>query len=81
MISVVIPAYNYAKYLPDALNSILRQGIDDLEIIVCDDCSTDNTAEVIQGFAAKDKRVKYFLNDKNLGATLNMVIPPEISGG
>ncbi|MGR2679973.1 glycosyltransferase family 2 protein [Chromobacterium haemolyticum] len=72
MISVVIPAYNYAQYLPDTLNSILRQGIDDLEIIVCDDCSTDNTAEVIQKFAAKDPRVKYYLNDKNLGATLNI---------
>lgn len=72
MISIVIPAYNYARYLPDTLNSVLQQGVDDIEIIVCDDCSTDDTRAVVEGFAKQDSRIHYFLNEKNLGATPNI---------
>lgn len=72
MISIVIPAYNYAHYLPDAIDSVLRQDIDDIEVIVCDDCSTDNTAEVVAGYASGDPRVRYVLNAHNLGATPNI---------
>lgn len=72
MISIVIPAYNYAHYLPDAIDSVLRQDIDDFELIVCDDCSTDNTAEVVAAYASRDPRVRYVLNAHNLGATPNI---------
>ncbi|MDC7691970.1 glycosyltransferase [Vogesella indigofera] len=72
MISIVIPAYNYAHYLPDAIHSVRQQGIDDIEVIVCDDCSTDNTAEVVAAIAAQDGRVRYVLNEHNLGATPNI---------
>lgn len=72
MISIVIPAYNYAHYLPDAIHSVLQQGIDDIEVIVCDDCSTDNTADVVAAIAAQDGRVRYVLNERNLGATPNI---------
>ena len=72
MISIVIPAYNYAHYLPDAIHSVLQQGIDDIEVIVCDDCSTDNTADVVAAISAQDARVRYVLNERNLGATPNI---------
>lgn len=72
MISIIIPAYNYGKYLGDAIRSVVEQDIADLEVLVFDDCSTDNTREVVESFCREDNRVKYFLNERNLGATPNI---------
>ena len=49
-VSVIIPCYNYGRYLPEAVGSVVGQTMDDLEIIIVDDGSTDETAEVIRGF-------------------------------
>ena len=62
-VSVVIPAYNRADVLPRALDSVFAQDFDDLEIIVVDDASTDNTAEVVASIG--DPRLKYFRHDTN----------------
>ncbi len=64
-ISVVIPCYNYGKYLKRCINSVLNQTRKPQEIWVIDDCSLDNTKEVVKFY--KDK-IKYFRNKKNLGA-------------
>ncbi len=63
-ISVIIPAYNRAEFLQEALNSVLNQSLSVREIIVVDDGSTDNTAEVVTDF---DEPVQYFPQD-NAGA-------------
>ncbi len=70
-ISVVIPAYNAAKYLPDAIESILNQTFQNFEIIVIDDCSTDKTWAVIQELASNDPRIRAYQNDQNLGIAGN----------
>lgn len=70
-ISVVIPAYNASEFLPDAIESILTQTFQDFEIIIIDDCSTDSTWEVIQGFAQKNSRIRAYHNSKNLGIAGN----------
>src|SRR5688572_19220137 len=70
-VSVVIPAYNAERYLPEAVESILRQTFQDFEVIAIDDCSTDGTWGVIQSFAAKDPRVRAYRNDRNLGIAGN----------
>src|SRR5688572_33013190 len=56
-ISVVIPAFNYAQYLPEAIASVLAQTHRDLECIVIDDGSTDNTQDVVT--AIRDERLRY----------------------
>lgn len=66
LVSVIIPAHNRAGLLPRAIKSILSQTYDNYEIVVADDCSTDNTGEVIKSF--KDKRIVYVRHDRNRGA-------------
>lgn len=60
LISVIVPVYNTAKYLPRCLDSILAQTYNNLEIIIVDDGSTDNSAKIIKSYAQKDPRIKSF---------------------
>ncbi len=57
-ISVIIPIYNTAKYLPACLDSIINQTYKNLEIILIDDGSTDDSSKIINDYAKKDKRIK-----------------------
>lgn len=61
-VSVIIPTHNYARFLVDAAESVLSQTFDDLELIIVDDGSTDNTADVVKQFL-KDQRVRYIYQD------------------
>jgi glycosyltransferase involved in cell wall biosynthesis len=58
LVSVLIPNYNYANYIGDALESVLRQTYTNFEVIVCDDGSTDNSCEVVNNYIQKDSRIK-----------------------
>lgn len=66
LISIIIPTYNRAGMLPCAVKSILAQEYDPVEIIIVDDCSTDNTMEVVSTLT--DPRIRYILCDSNGGA-------------
>ena len=67
-ISVIIPAYNVENYIYDTINSCLAQTFDDIEIIVVNDGSTDNTLEIINSLSAKDNRIKV-ISQENEGVT------------
>lgn len=59
-ISVILPAYNHEKYIEDTLKSLINQTMEDIEIIVVDDGSTDETGKIIEEYAQKDKRIKAY---------------------
>ena len=70
-VSVLIPTYNYARYLPVAIESVLAQDFHDLEVVIVDDCSQDDSAEVIRHYAGLDPRIRFHLNRQNLGLVPN----------
>ena len=72
LVSVCVPAYNYGRYLRTCLESVLIQTISDWELIVCDDCSTDDTADIAQAFADTDPRIRYIRNPQRLGMNGNI---------
>lgn len=67
LVSVVMPAFNASAYIEVAINSILNQTEKDLELLICDDGSIDNTLEICNKFKLIDSRVKVFSNKKNIG--------------
>lgn len=69
-VSVVMGIYNCAHTLPKAIESILNQTYDKWELILCDDCSTDNTYSVAQEYAQKDSRIKLLRNTENTGCNI-----------
>lgn len=70
-VSVLIPSFNYANFLPEAIESVLSQTYQDFEIIVVDNSSTDNTVEVVNSYIKKDSRIKLYVNEENIGMFRN----------
>ena len=66
-ISIFLPIYNKAKYLKRSISSIQRQSIKDIEIIAVNDCSTDNSLDILNEMMRKDQRIKIINNKKNHG--------------
>ncbi|MCU0446113.1 MAG: glycosyltransferase family 2 protein [Microscillaceae bacterium] len=70
-VSVLIPVYNTEKYIAHTINSILNQTYQDWELVIVDDCSTDNTFQICQQYAQQEPRIRLFKNAKNLGMMPN----------
>jgi glycosyltransferase involved in cell wall biosynthesis len=68
-VTIQIPTYNQEQYIAQSLGSCLAQDYPNLEIVVADDCSTDRTREIVEGF--NDPRIRYFRNHTNLGRVGN----------
>lgn len=81
MISVIITAYNVEKFISQAIKSVLKQTYKDIECIVVEDCSTDDTIAQIKHAAKDDKRVKIVQNRENIGAGASRRIGIEASKG
>jgi glycosyltransferase involved in cell wall biosynthesis len=67
LVSVLVPTFNGERYLADALRSAVTQTYEDLEIVVSDDGSTDQTVEIARAFADEDDRVRVEVNQGHLG--------------
>lgn len=67
IISVIIPVYNVENYLAECLESVINQSCKDIEILCINDCSTDNSPEILKEYAGKDPRIKIINHEHNKG--------------
>lgn len=70
LVSIVMPTYNCAKYIEESIISVINQTYTNWELIIVDDCSTDNTEELVKKYCKKDNRIKYSKLDFNSGAAI-----------
>ena len=68
LVSIIMPSWNTGQYIAESIESVLNQTYKNWELIIVDDCSTDNTDEIVVGY--NDERIKYLKNEKNCGAAL-----------
>jgi glycosyltransferase involved in cell wall biosynthesis len=71
LVSILIPVYNRVSLVGESIDSAINQSYKDIEIIICDNCSTDGTWDVLQTYAAIDERIKIFRNEENIGPVRN----------
>lgn len=70
LVSIIMPSYNTANYIRKTIKSVISQTYENWELIIVDDCSTDNTDEVVSPFL-KDQRIRFLKNEKNSGAAIS----------
>jgi glycosyltransferase involved in cell wall biosynthesis len=71
LVSIAMCTYNGDRFIKEQLDSILNQTYKNLEIIITDDCSSDNTVKIIKEYMQKDDRIKFFQNEQNMGFVKN----------
>lgn len=81
LVSIIMPTYNCAKYIGEAINSVLSQTYKNWELIIVDDCSIDNTEEVVKKYLEKDNRIKYFKLSVNSGPAVARNVALEKASG
>ena len=69
LVSIITPSYNTARFVAETINCVLAQTYTNWEMIIVDDCSTDDTDAVVSGFS--DPRIRYLKNEKNSGAAVS----------
>jgi glycosyltransferase involved in cell wall biosynthesis len=71
LVSIGLPVYNGAAFIEETIESLLKQSLEDFELIISDNASKDGTAEICRYYAAHDPRIRFISNDRNLGAATN----------
>lgn len=71
LISIITPCYNSNDFISETIDSVINQSYKNWELLIIDDCSTDNSVEIIQKYLEKDSRIKLFINNKNSGAAVS----------
>ena len=70
LVSIIMPSYNTGSFIRETIESVLAQSYSDWELIIVDDCSTDNTDDVVSQYLA-DERIRYIKNETNSGAAVS----------
>ena len=81
LVSVIVAVYNMKEHIRQCIESVLRQSMTDLELILVDDVSTDGTADILREYANMDKRIRLVWRDENGGAQLARNAGVAISSG
>lgn len=81
LVSIGLIVFNGQNFIADAIESIINQTFGDFELLVSDNASTDRTSEIGQAYAARDRRVRYLCNERNIGAAANCNRVFELSRG
>lgn len=81
LVSIGMPVYNGESSIQEALESLLAQDYTNFELLISDNASVDKTQEICMSYASRDNRIKYYRNDKNLGAMPNFSKVLDISHG
>lgn len=81
LVSIGMPVYNAERYIRQALDSLLAQDYKNFELIISDNASTDSTSEICQAYVARDKRIRYYRNERNFGSIKNFNRTLELSTG
>ena len=79
MISIITASYNYANYIKECIDSVLSQDFTDWELIIVDDCSVDNSVEIIKSYT--DSRIRLIRNEKNSGLKRTLLRGIQEAGG
>lgn len=70
LVSIITPTYNCGRFIAETIESVLEQSYPDWELIISDDCSTDDTVEIVRSYQAGDPRIRYIRNERNSGAAV-----------
>lgn len=70
LVSIITPSYNTARFIEETIQSVLNQTYTNWEMLIVDDCSSDNTKQIVRKYLS-DGRIKYYENDKNSGAAIS----------
>ncbi|WP_299238949.1 glycosyltransferase family 2 protein [Sulfurihydrogenibium sp.] len=81
LVSVIMPNYNRAKYISEAIESVISQTYPIWELMIIDDCSTDNSVNIIEEYVAKDERIKLIRLPKNSGPAIARNTGIEVASG
>ena len=81
LVSVIMPTYNCAAFIAETLDSIKAQTYTDWEIVIVDDCSKDNTREIVEKYMSEDPRIKYHCLEVNSGAAVARTVAMEKAEG
>ncbi|MFU7516444.1 glycosyltransferase family 2 protein [Clostridium sp. HCS.1] len=81
LVSIITPTYNCGRFIEETIKSVLKQSYENWEMIIVDDCSTDNTKEVVEKYTKKDPRIKYYILDQNSGAAVTRTKAMELANG
>lgn len=71
LVSIITPNWNCGRFICDTIHSVMAQTYSNWEMIIVDDCSTDNSNTIVEPYLLRDKRIKFISNPKNLGAALS----------
>lgn len=81
LVSIITPTYNCGEFIAETIESVLAQTYQNWEMIVVDDCSTDNTEEIIATFLKKDHRIQYHKLKQNAGAAVARTVSMQLAKG